>query len=139
MSRIEEAARYARQFCQEFPDNPIAFFTLVAVLGDQQAMSRENTDEIAECAKNVERLLSRAHGNEPWLVDMSLVDMRARLLDLKQCIDSKRDRGPALKAAQNALNEFIKDDGDIAKAAHAIEEALEPDLKYPNPRNMRAL
>jgi tetratricopeptide (TPR) repeat protein len=139
VGELEEAERYARQFCQEFPDNPSPLFTLASVVWHQQAVSGETADEVAECAKKVERLLSRARGNEPWLMDMSLEDMHARLRILKQSVDTSRNPSPAVKAAQTAMDNFNKANGDIVKAAHAIDEALKPELKHPNPPSMRAL
>jgi tetratricopeptide (TPR) repeat protein len=137
-TRMEEAVRYGRQFCEEFPDNPSSFFALATAIWHQHAISGEHTDEIAECAEKAERLLSRARGNEYWLMDDGLEFMHTRLQQLKNS-GVKQATTPALKAAQTATNEYHKSDGDIIKAAHAIDEALRPELKHPNPTPMRAL
>jgi tetratricopeptide (TPR) repeat protein len=137
VSRMEEAERYARQFCQEFPDNPCAFFTLANTIWHQQTLS--GVDEVLECIEKADRLLSRARGDEPWFMDMSLEDMRARLRNLKETAKRLQNAGPAEKAAQTATDEYNKDHPDIVKAAHAIDEALNPELKHPNPQSVRAL
>jgi tetratricopeptide (TPR) repeat protein len=138
-TRTEEAVRYARQFYQEFPDNPSSLFALATAIWHQQAISGEHTDEMAECAEKAERLLSHARGNEYWLIDNGLEFMNTRLQQLKKSVVGLQATTPALKAAQTAINEFNKDDGDIVKAAHAIDEALKPELEHPNPTPMRAL
>jgi hypothetical protein len=136
---MEEAVRYGRQFYQEFPDNPASLFALATAIYHQHAVIGEQTNEIAECAEKAERLLSRARGNEYWLMDSSLESMHTRLSQLKDCTAHLQVTTPALKAAQTAINEYNKSDGDIVKAAHAIDEALKPELKHPNPPAMRAL
>jgi tetratricopeptide (TPR) repeat protein len=138
-SRMEEAMRYARQFCQEFTGNPCAFFTLATTIVHQQALSGEINDEIAECIEKADSLLSRALGNEPWLVDISLEDMRACVLDWKEYLHIPQNGGPAAKAAQSAIDEYNKDDGDIVKAAHAIDEALKLELNHPDRLRLRAI
>ncbi len=136
---MEDAVRYARQFCQEFPDNPCPFFTLATTIWHRQALNEEKTNEIVECVEKADRLLSHAHGNEPWLMDISIMEMRAKLRNLKKSAKGAQNASPAVKAAQAAIDEFNKDDMDIVKAAHAIDEALKPELKHPNTPPVRAL
>jgi hypothetical protein len=138
---MEDAVRYARQFCQEFPNNPCAFFTLAAAIWHQEELkNEENTNEIVECVEKADHLLSHAaRDSEPWLMDISLEEMRVKLRHLKENAKRAQSAGPAVKAAQIASDEFNKDDMDIVKAAHAIDEALKPELKHPNPSSLRAL
>jgi tetratricopeptide (TPR) repeat protein len=138
-SRTEEGLHYAHQFCQEFPDHPLPLVTLGYAFWHQQVLGKGSADEVMECVKKAEHLLNRARGNEPWLKDASLEDMRARLRDLKKSVDGTQNAGPAVEAAQIAMNEYNRDGGDIVKAAHAIDEALKPELKHPNPPPMRAM
>jgi tetratricopeptide (TPR) repeat protein len=120
VGRMEDAVRYARQFCREFPGTPCPFFTLATTIWHRQAMNEKNTNEIVECVEKADRLLGHARGNEPWLMDIRLGEMRAKLRNLKESAKRAQNAGPAVKAAQTAIDEFNKDDMDIAKAAHAI-------------------
>jgi tetratricopeptide (TPR) repeat protein len=53
VGELEEAEHYARQFCQEFPDNPSPLFTLATTILNQQVVSGETTDNTQKLTKKL--------------------------------------------------------------------------------------
>jgi hypothetical protein len=68
---------------------------------------------------------------------MSIEDMRERLRKIDDRV-KERKMPVLLSRLRRSYHEYNKDDGDIVKAAHAIDEALKPELKHPNPPAMMA-
>jgi tetratricopeptide (TPR) repeat protein len=137
------AEETARNLLIEFPSVPLAMVQLGIVISHpgRGSISAERWNKVENLAHSAEVLMKTPpppRSSLRELYDLEPRDefnRRVRSL-LVHAEKSRKMLSPVLQAAQTALDELYSY-GDYEKAAYAIDVALQPALKHPNPLSMR--